>query len=315
MIDVDNHFIKLLADEYYQLYIPITAGISSTEVYKDAALKGHIPFNHDLGLILDEKDIYEEISTEYGDVRYIYLYNRLDFENAVRKLAYKCEPLEIPKTMGAIIILGVNNWKKIKLHKLQCEANGNFDWKSEFRSFTSIKKNYKDTLIIISDGCYSNLSHIHTKFNEEQWKYISMNIRKYHELTHFICMNKYHELKQPIFDEILADCIGITYALGHYDKKLACMFIGIIDNHYQSGGRLENYIDKNFITHELVIEILNLMDMLEAITKEIMEKEQIEIHRSSINDLECLISNIYMKENVLSQIILLNQLTKLCVNK
>lgn len=310
MRTIDEHLIGKLAQEYNQLYLPIKKGISETSEYKAVVLKGHAPLNYDLDFTLDEKDLYQVVNTEYGEVKYIYLYNRQDFEKAVRKLAHKCEPVEIPKTMGSIVIRGVNNWRKIELHKHEHESMGNSDWSTEFKRFTSVKKNYQDTIIVISDGCYSNLSYEYTNFNEEQWKDISIDIRKYHEFTHFICMNKYWRLKQPLFDEVLADCMGISFAIGYYDKELACKCIGVTNEGYKIGGRLENYIDKNLLSHELCMRIIFIIDKLEAILKEKMDKSQIKKGEISTDHLGYLLDCVYIQEDILSEFVFLSELSQ-----
>lgn len=310
MIQEAEHFISKLAQEYKQLYLPIRKGISDTSEYKDVTLKGHAPLNHDLDFILHDKDLYQVFNTDYGYVKYIYLYNRSDFEKLVKKLAYKCEPVELPRTMGSIVIRGVTNWEKIKLHKLKYELMGNNDWNLEFKRFTAVKKNYQDTIIIISDGYYSNLPLNYTNFTERQWNDISVDIRKYHELTHFICMNKYPKLKHPIFDELLADCMGLLFAAGYYDKELAGKCIGVTKKGYKEGSRLENYVDRKLISCEVCMKILLLIDSLEAILIEKMDRTQMSIEEFYISYLEYLIDSVYGQENILLQLSFIDQLSQ-----
>ena len=49
------------------------------------------------------------------------------------------------------------------------------------------------------------------------------------------------QLLNGITDELVADAVGITAALGHYDRALAERFLGIREGRY-TRGRLENYV-------------------------------------------------------------------------
>jgi hypothetical protein len=97
-------------------------------------------------------------------------------------------------------------------------------------------------MILLSDGPYSAVPASHTPYSQEEWRSISRQIRKYHELTHFICRRQFPEKKHPLWDEILADCMGLLFATGKYDLTLAQAFLGIQNGVY-IGGRLENYLD------------------------------------------------------------------------
>ena len=77
----------------------------------------------------------------------------------------------------------------------------------------------------------------------EDGKISTSDIRKYHECTHFVCRRLYREKKDPVWDELVADAVGLYAAFGKYDISLAELFLGIKDGRY-TGGRLENYLDK-----------------------------------------------------------------------
>lgn len=234
-----------LAEIYPQLYLTPGVGMSQTDEYKDVTLRGKVPEHKDLsGFVQTKEDKIFDINTPAGKVRVVYLANREDFERFINIIYNKCEPKEYPKSMGASTISGINNWTKINKHKMKFITQGGRDWDEEFKLFTKNPENYKDTIIVLSKGGYSAIKASDIGYTQSKWTDVSFNIRLYHECTHFICKKLYPDNKDALLDEILADCIGLVFALGYYDKKLAKLFLGVNENGY-AGGRLENYLEDN----------------------------------------------------------------------
>ena len=48
-------------------------------------------------------------------------------------------------------------------------------------------------------------------------------------------------MKNPLRDEVYADCIGLIAAFGEYNPLWARTFLGIESDTYRKGGRLEHY--------------------------------------------------------------------------
>lgn len=246
--DVFNFLIK----RYPQIGLKIQRGMKGTEEYKNSVLRG-IPLKSVSNDFSDEAaDYIESVSTPVGVAEILFLKRRTDFETAIQKLAYKCEPTPIPESMGASVISGLINWEKINQHKKDYMDQGGEDWTEEFSRFTEDKKNYRDSIIILSSGAYSAVYvdqvNDYLKENgqneiltEEEWIEKSITIRKYHELTHFISQRMFPEYKEAIQDEILADAIGLIAAFGRYPVELAKLFLGLEGKEYREGGRLQNY--------------------------------------------------------------------------
>lgn len=234
--------LEELAKRYPQLYL--TPGDNMLEEYRNVVLKGKIPDSLSLelfhGTSLD--DFFTE-DTPAGAVDIIYLHDRQDFENFLRIMCYRCSAVEIPSTTGAMTLSGVINRDKIRRHKGKYLLSGGDNWPLEWKLFSADKKNYTDTLIIISNGAYSNVPYDKTGYPEEEWMQISRMIRTYHECTHVICRRLYPDLRDAIWDEVVADAIGILFAVNEYDVKLAEMFLGVSTDGY-TGGRLENYLSE-----------------------------------------------------------------------
>lgn len=236
-----KHIIYKLAKRYPQLYLPIEEGISKGEEYKNVCLRG-MKSNRELLFSFNDKDSLETFKTSVGDVEIITLYERSDFVHAAICLGNKCEPEDIKDSTGAMTIFGLNNWDKVNAGL----------------------KNYKDSLILLSSGNYSNVSlndinhYCHLSLSKDEWIEKSIIIRKYHELTHFIMRKKYPDNISVVRDELIADGLGIIAAFGVFNKEMLKLFLGLENQEYRKGGRLENYHGDNDI-----VGVTKLIDELE----------------------------------------------------
>ncbi|MCI9633639.1 MAG: hypothetical protein HFH18_10460 [Ruminococcus sp.] len=245
-----------LAWNYPQLILSPETGLKETAEYKDIVLRGKLPGECACPFVTSEEDSFQEMDTPAGKAEVYFLHHRGSFERAVQILAYRGEPCPLPASMGAVTIRGLNNWRKIYARKAEYLAAGNTDWNAEFRRFTQTADNYKDTIILLSGGYYSAVSPEEAGFPEEDWKRYSRIIRTWHELAHVVSRRMYPDHQEPIRDEAVADCIGLIAAFGTYDLRLAELFLGITEEGYRAGGRLENYISNPAADREVTQGLL-----------------------------------------------------------
>lgn len=238
--------------EYYtymfpQLTLDIKEGMSKSEEYKNISLRGIFPIDLTFPLKTSGKEERIIVDTPVGETECIYLPDRDVFERFVQSLAYKCEPVEIPKSTGAMFISGLNCYRKILLHKEEyLKTHPEEQWDEEYDRFVKDKSNYQAIILLIGKGYYSALDPKYAGFeDEEEYLEVSKNIRIYHELTHHICRKLYLDHKDAVRDEIVADFIGLVFATNKYDSLLAKKFLGIENKEYREGGRLQNYVEKN----------------------------------------------------------------------
>ena len=234
------HPIRQLANQYPQLCLPIAPHERQTDEYKDCVLRGE-PVQRKPAFRFSKEDELSCVSTPAGEVNVLILTDREDFVHAYRALACRCEPEPVPDSVGAATVQGLINWEKIRRHQEEYLAAGGDDWDDEFRRFTSVKSNYRDTIILLSSGNYSDIPAAWVGMDEQEWKEKSLTIRKYHELTHYICRTRYPDDIVAIRDEVIADMIGLIKAFGDYDTRLARTFLGIEGETFRPGGRLEYY--------------------------------------------------------------------------
>lgn len=221
-----KHCIELLAKRYPQILLPIEEGISKSEEYRNVCLRGQ-ECNRPITFSMNENDTLETINTCAGEVEVLTLFDRKDFVHACVCLGNKCEPTNIPDSTGAMAIFGLNNWDKVRAGL----------------------ENYKDSFIILSSGNYSNVSNkdvlnvtnSEIDISESEWTNKSIIIRKYHELTHFVMRKIYPNDIDFIRDELIADAVGLICAFNSFDVRLLKLFLGIENDTYRQGGRLQNY--------------------------------------------------------------------------
>ena len=235
--------LSSLARTYPQLYL--TPGPEGAEAYKRIVLQGQDASTRSLAHFRTHPEdslVWEE--TPAGAVPVITLTQREDFELFLRLMAHRCAPVPIPRTQGASTLEGVVNWTRIRAHKEEyLRANGpEADWEREFERFTADKANYTDALIVLSVGPYSAVSAEKAGLPECEWLSASHTIRKTHECTHFLCRRLFPDLKDPVWDELVADAAGLSAAFGRFDPALEELFLGI-DGTVYTGGRLENYVE------------------------------------------------------------------------
>ena len=258
-----EHILEKLSHRYPQLLLPISDETRHGELYKNAVLRG-MELTGTPDFSLSDKDSFEVVETPAGTVEVLTLHDRADFEHCIRALAHRCENAPLPATMGASTISGLINWEKIRTHQQEYLASGGEDWESEFAAFTADKRNFRDTIIVLSSGFYSALSPEEAGYEKDAWLALSHEIRKYHELAHFTSRRLFPENKEAVRDEVLADMNGVIAALGHYDAELAGKFLGVRSGEYIPGGRLENYVP----AEELSSAVERTAKMLEVLERD-----------------------------------------------
>jgi hypothetical protein len=173
--------------------------------------------------------------------------DRHDFVALVQAITERNEPAPVPDSMGAVIIAGYNNWDRIRRYREQWEGENRPDcseqrWKEEFKRLIPKKELYQDRFIILSDGPYSNISAHDMELPEEEWKRLSLIIRREHECTHYFTRHLFSSMQNRLIDELMADYMGIVAAAGRYQADWFLRFVGLENfPEYREGGRLENY--------------------------------------------------------------------------
>jgi len=239
---------------YPQFNFPIQEGINKTQAYIDVVLKGKpFPEVDRIAPILGKPEqlrfsIYESIA---GKVPVLTITDDEDFVKVIQCLLYKNNPVAVPRSMGAMLANGVNNWDRIKSLKAKWVRNNPSEtWSKEFSQ--NVLPNptlYKDKLIILSTKSYSAVIASCLGLTEREWADLSYKIRLEHECVHLYTLNRYGCASNNLHDELVADYIGIAKATGDYRKEWMLTFMGLEEYPtYRKGARLENYLKDASLT-------------------------------------------------------------------
>ncbi len=231
-----------------QLAFPIRKGISEDTSYRAATRRGVLPDPSPEFLYLDAP---KELSlalhqTLGGRVPILIARHRTDFESLVRAFLFRNEPQAVPRSMGAAMISGYNNWDRVRRYRARWEGGhpgaSETMWQVEFSRLIPRKELYQDRFIILSDGPYSGVPAAELGLDEARWKGLSLVIRREHECAHYFTRRVFASMRNRLLDELIADYSGIVSALGHFREDWFLRFMGLEDQYrYRNGGRLENY--------------------------------------------------------------------------
>ena len=280
-----NDLFGYMKKKIVQFNFPVISGISSEHYYRDATLSG-IPVSEiepASGLELESPGSLKLFmhQTIAGEIPVLFSENRNDFIALVRAFNCKNEPVEIPDSMGASFVSGYNNWDRINNYRDEWKAgNPDGNWEDEFGNFISKKNLYQDKIIIVSNGPYSGVDAGVIGLSENKWKEYSVRIRIEHEGTHYFTKRCLMSIRNNLLDELIADYSGIVNVLSHFKADWFLLFMGL-ENFpvYRTGGRFENYIDRNSFTEKMVAV------MREIVVKTAFNLEKIDSLYSKKNDM------------------------------
>ncbi|MBT73616.1 MAG: hypothetical protein CMQ15_16545 [Gammaproteobacteria bacterium] len=238
---------ETLSKYLVQLRFPIKEGISGTDNYLAATRRGQIDAAPGgLEFLAPAKIELRIHPTAGGHIPVIVVDDRTDFETMIRAIVRKNEPVEIPSSMGAAAVKGLNNWSRVlKIRDAwiaQDESRNGASWNAAFKAVSRPKAAYQDTLIILSQGPYSNTSSEQVGCTPADWLQKSLIIRLEHECAHYFCRRVYGSMHNNIRDELIADYAGIVAAEGHFRADWFLHFMGLNeDGVYDGEGRMQVY--------------------------------------------------------------------------
>jgi hypothetical protein len=97
------------------------------------------------------------------------------------------------------LIKGYNNWDRVNQYKQKCKGNFNFE------ELKAQKDLYQDKFLILSSSEYSGVPAKMLGLADEDWRRLSMIIRREHEATHYCTLRFFGSAKNHLLDEFIAD--------------------------------------------------------------------------------------------------------------
>lgn len=278
---------EALARRFVQFSFPVRRGISRDETYLKATLEGACPAVPGPGPPIvpsspDRIELFVHPSMG-GAIPVIRSADRTDFTALVRILAGRNEPIQIPESMGAILVTGLNNWDRITAHRKEWECASTTprtsdEWSSEFKALVKDHSRYQDTFLILACGPYSGVPASDAGFGSEPWMDFSAKIRLTHECAHYLTLRCRGGLGHNVLEEILADFYALCSVCGRFDSALALRFLGLEAYPLvRPDGRIHNYLGRlspasRRLIHALTFAAVNnLRSIAEGIPDRIVE--------------------------------------------
>jgi hypothetical protein len=246
--------LAALSRRLVQLRFPVMAGMSTNPNYQAAARRGLTTADmpEATGAKLEQPadlKVYLH-QTMAGRIPVIETGHRNDFETLVRLFSRRNEPADIPASMGACMIKGYNNWDRVAKYKQKCGKD--FD----FNEMKTHKELYQDTFLILTDNEYSGVPAQMLGLADDEWRNLSMVIRREHEATHYFTLRFLGSARNHLLDEFIADYMGIVGAIGRYRADWFLCFMGL-ENYpvFRPGGRLTNYLKNADLSEQAFNEL------------------------------------------------------------
>lgn len=241
----------VLRERLPQFAFPIRAGISRTEAYQAATRRG-VPIESTpeaTGLELAHPEAVEVAlhTSPAGRIPLLIARRRPELIALIQALTRKNEPEPVPLAQGALMISGYNNWCRIRelrsrWEALEPTARETATWNEEFQRIQAHKDLYQDRFILLSDGPYSAVPAADLGLGEDEWRELSLVIRRDHECAHYLTRRLFGSMRNNLLDELMADYAGLVGAVGRFPAAWFLRFLGLEDfPHYRAGGRLDIY--------------------------------------------------------------------------
>ena len=224
----DNQWQALRA-ELPQLLVTPQPLARLSDRYQRLVLRGESPQPKDLEVaprLRDPKGFSITIANHAcGAVPVLNVSHHDDFVLIMRCLAHRCEHVPVQGTVHAQAVAGLIHWGLIREigAKKRCE------------------------ILILHRAPYSSLcaTSVPGSPSLDQWIKQSQIWRLEHELTHIACRKLVGEMRINLFDELIADAIGMKTALGHFHADLFRQGLGLnVDGTLQDDARAHTYIQE-----------------------------------------------------------------------
>ena len=227
---------EALRRTFVQLQFPIQDGISEDDEYRRATRRGQFDAADAFapGIVLEDPSGLELIIHESlaGRIPVIVPATRPDFVTLVQAFTERNEPRPVPASMGACMVVGLNNWKRVEAYRdawtrSMGDEGTDEAWAVEFKAFAARKALYQDRFIILSRGPYSAIPSDVAGLAEDAWLRQSLTIRREHECVHYLTYRLAGMIRSNVLDELLADFAGLVTGTGRYDPQLALRCLGV----------------------------------------------------------------------------------------
>ena len=272
----DGGDAQALVEILSQFQVSIAAGASHSEAYKRLILGARpastVPSASEFFAAPDSVH-WSVVDHSAGGLPVVTLEDRADFEFAFRALGARCEPVPIGENVHALYVGGLPNPVRVREIESAFIASGNDSeaWPQDMqRRMKADGTSFHDRLILLHPATYGGLqvSDVDGQMNDEEWVEASRQLRLEHEFTHHATHRLLGSYRLHVHDEVLADLMGFTKALGRFEAELFLRALGIDGDRIQPSARLLTYtVDLDEDALPRLVEILRVVsETIEAIS-------------------------------------------------
>ncbi len=233
-----------------QFQVPIEDGASGSDRYAGLIRRGEVP-DHvpPVEEVFAEPDrvAWTVVDHPAGGLPVVTLSDRRDFERAFRALGGRCEPVPVGPNVNALYVSGLPS--PVRLREVRSsflESGGSpRDWPDEMRRMrASDATSFHDRLILLHPAPYGGLpaARVDPAMDEAGWVEASMRLRLAHEFAHHATHRLFGCYRLHAHDELLADLMGFTAALGRFEAGLFLEGLGIDGDRVLPDARLRTYL-------------------------------------------------------------------------
>ena len=237
-----------LRDKLCQLNVPIASGVSATPAYRaltrrgeafdEASFGGRLELEHPESLRVE---IHEHPA---GALPVVATSHRPDFVRLWQALACRNEPVELNASVNAQMIAGLNNWDRIRRYRASWQPGPLGTWAAEMKRVAREQPAlFADRLMLVLEGPYSGVeaAELGLELAGCEWLERSMRLRLEHELTHYATKRLCGVMSLKLYDELVADFMGASRALGSFRADWFQRFMGLERWPPRASGRVHTY--------------------------------------------------------------------------
>ena len=264
-----------LVDCLAQFQIAIAPGASASSDYVRFIRQGEpIPGSKSAkDLFSSPRTVNWEVVDHWaGGLPVITFTERPDFERAYRALGARCEPISIGTNVHALYVGGLPNPVRAAELKADFIESGNDvqAWSGEMkRRMQSDATCFHDRLILLHPAPYGGLSPstVAESLDDHAWVQASMQLRIEHECTHHATHRLLGSYRLHVHDELLADLMGFTKAIGRFEADLFLRALGV------QAGRIAP--DARLLAYTSDLEVSSLPRLVEILSEAARSVESI----------------------------------------
>jgi hypothetical protein len=202
--------------------------MSATDEYGAVVFEGQ-PFEEAIfhgRLTLERPDLFRMFIQDHeaGALPVLLTAHRGDFATLWRALVGRSEPKPLGATVNAHMVSGFINWDRVERYRRSWAADldpavSAARWPAMLVEVAeSDPAAFYDRFILVCTGPYSGVSAaaLGLPLSDDAWVERSTALRIEHEFTHYATKRLYGAMRLNLHDELLADFMGMTSALGGF---------------------------------------------------------------------------------------------------